>query len=51
MSQELQIFIAIATPVAAAAGAFGAVKVLLRWHWAEIQRAHARLDRLEARYT
>lgn len=43
--QWLQFALLIASPVFAAGGAYAAVKVRLDWHTAEIQRAHARLDR------
>ena len=47
MDPVLQMALAFATPIGAGIGAFAAVRVYLRWHWAEIQRAHARIDRLE----
>jgi hypothetical protein len=28
-------------------GAYMGVEVRMKWHWAEIQRAHARIDRHE----
>lgn len=43
--QWLQFALIALTPVAAAAGAYAAVKVRLDWHEKELNRAHARLDR------
>jgi hypothetical protein len=51
VSPELQIILAVATPIGAAVGSFAAVRVYLRWHWSEIQRAHTRIDRLEERFS
>ena len=47
MSPELQLIALIASPLFAAGGAYAAVRVTLKWHWQEIKRAHARIDRLE----
>jgi hypothetical protein len=43
----LQIALAIGMPIFAAGGAYMGVEVRMKWHWAEIQRAHARIDRHE----
>jgi hypothetical protein len=43
----LQLAALILPPVFAAGGAYMATRVTLRWHWHEIRRAHARIDRLE----
>lgn len=42
-----QLVFMVATPVFAAGGAYAATRVTLKWHWSEITRAHARIDRLE----
>jgi hypothetical protein len=47
----LVMVLSLLSPVFAAGGAYAAVRTTLKWHWAEIQRAHTRLDRLENRYT
>ena len=49
MPEWLQMMALIASPIFAAGGAYAAVRVELRWHWAEIQRAHARVDQLVMR--
>jgi hypothetical protein len=46
----LQQLLILASPIAAAGGAWGATRVTLRWHWREIERAHSRIDRHDAMF-
>lgn len=43
----LQLAAVIGSPFFAAGGAYAAVRVTLKWHWFEIERAHDRIDRIE----
>lgn len=47
MPPWVEVVAICASPFFAAGGAYAAVRVTLKWHWSEIQRAHTRLDRLE----
>jgi len=47
MPEWLQVVAVLASPIFAAGGAYAAVRVELKWHWSEIRRAHARIDKLE----
>lgn len=51
MSPELQLIALIASPLFAAGGAYAGARVLLRWHWYEIRRAHERIDKHDSRIT
>jgi hypothetical protein len=45
MPPELQIVLAVVTPIAAAAGAYAAVKVELRFLWREVDAINAFIGR------
>jgi hypothetical protein len=45
-----QLVALVASPIFAAGGAFAAVRVTLKWHEREINRAHWRLDEHDKRF-
>jgi len=50
MPPWFELFALVASPVFAAGGAYAAVRVELRWHRREIDRAHERLNWHDERF-